>query len=676
VCRFSKGARQSPLDNLAGMETSSGRKAAWPFTSKFKLLHFSETAMTLMRQDIQALRGLAVALVVLDHIGIQFLKNGYLGVDIFFVISGFLITGIIARKIKNNDFSFSDFYLRRARRLLPSALATIVLTSIGSVFFLNSIELADLQSQVIGALTFSINFVLWGQTGYFDVAASFKPLLHLWSLAVEEQFYLILPFFLIYTPRRYWPAMLGTLIVISLAVCIYLLGNDRSAAFYLLPSRAWELLLGSAGALIIHSERVRSLSKTALIPSIVALIAIQFVSTGFPHPGLDALIVCTATLIIILSSSTKLNEFVALKPLARLGDISYPLYLVHWPIIVFLNSSYIGPIPIVIKVGVVALSVVLAIVIHHWVETPLRSAGRRPLPTFAAYACTATAVLGLHFAIIFISKPEIDFVENRIPNTGLDRSCDSSVLNDNAKCKTSASPKTLVWGDSYAMHLVPGLATAQHIDLRQATFSACPPFLGVSPYNAKNPNPKKTENCINFNDSVLQFVKDHKEIDTVIIAASFAQHANPGSKNSIRQADGKIELVDTGLDSLKSNMRVTVEAVRSIGKDVVVISSTPGITTQNLLCMERTLSKKIVFGENTDCNKSRETYDKQTKNIRAFYEFVEKDLNTKVVKLSDTLCDEKSCVSIIDRVPIYRDEGHLSKVGSIKIFEMADAVIN
>ena len=632
--------------------------------------------MTKIRYDIQALRGLAVALVVLDHIGIPYLKNGFLGVDIFFVISGFLITGIIAKKIEEGSFSFSEFYLRRVRRLLPSAFAVITLTSIGSVFFLNSIELQDLKSQIIGALTFSINFVLWGQTGYFDVSANFKPLLHLWSLAVEEQFYLILPLILIITHRRFWLAMIGLLIALSLAICVYLLDIDRSAAFYLLPSRAWELLLGSVGALVVHSDRLKAISKAALVPSILALVAVQFVSTGFPHPGLDALIVCATTLIIILAPSKKLNDSRLLKPLARLGDISYPLYLVHWPIIVFMNSSYIGPIPITIKTGAVALSVVLAVVIHRYLEDPLRFAGKRPALTFSAYACAAVAVLAVHFAVVFVSRPDIDFADNRIPNTGLDRSCDNPKFNDSIKCKTSESPSTLVWGDSFAMHLVPGLAHAQKIDLRQATFSACPPFIGVSPHNTKNPNPKKIENCINFNDSVVEFLKKHDEINTVILGASFAQYANPGSKNAVRQTDGSTVLSDTGLESLKADMRNTVNTIRSYGKNVVVISSTPGITTQNLSCMERTLSKKIVFGENTDCGKAREMYDKQTKNIRAFYTFVESDLNTKMVRLSDVLCNELSCVSIIDNTPIYRDEGHLSKVGSIKIFEMTDPIIN
>ncbi|WP_085617695.1 MULTISPECIES: acyltransferase family protein [unclassified Pseudomonas] len=632
--------------------------------------------MTLIRNDIQALRGLAVALVVLDHIGLKYLKNGYLGVDIFFVISGFLITSIISGKLKEGSFSFSEFYLRRARRLLPSAFATIVLTSIGSVFFLNSIELQALQSQILGALTFSINFVLWGQTGYFDVSAGYKPLLHLWSLAVEEQFYLILPLLLIICPRRLWLYAITTLIGVSAGACAYLMSVDTSAAFYLLPSRAWELLLGSAGAFLIHSGKVKSFSKILLVPSIVGLLIVQFFSSGFPHPGLDAVIVCVLTLIIILACSQKLNRLWLLKPAARLGDISYPLYLVHWPIIVFMNSSYIGPIPIGTKFGVVVLSVVLAIFMHKAIENPLRFAGNRVLPTLSAYAAAAIVVFGFHLAVIALSKPTIDFTVNRLPNVGLDKLCDNFNFTDSAKCKTSENPTTLIWGDSYAMHSVPGLVRSQNIDLRQATLSACPPFIGSSPYNPKNPYPQKIKNCIAFNDKVLQFIKEHDEIKTVILGASFAGYANVGGKLSVRQQNGSDNLIiDTGLPNLKKDIKNTIDEIRATGKNVVVISTTPAISTQNLNCMERTLSGKISFGDNLDCGKPRVIFDRQTKNVQEFYSYLESELNIKVVKLSDTLCNALSCVSILDGIPIYRDEGHLSVVGSVKVFSLAPQVI-
>src|SRR5688500_736851 len=167
------------------------------------------------RTDIQALRGVAVLLVVLQHAKAGFIGAGFLGVDIFFVISGFLITGTIRKAIERGDFSFREFYFRRAKRLLPAAYVTFAFTALLGFFLLDAVEWRDFTRQLAGAVTFTGNFVLWQQTGYFEGAAAFKPLLHVWSLAVEEQYYLLLPAALIMVPQRYWASGNGVVLVAS-----------------------------------------------------------------------------------------------------------------------------------------------------------------------------------------------------------------------------------------------------------------------------------------------------------------------------------------------------------------------------------------------------------------------------------------------------------------------------
>ena len=202
-----------------------------------------------LRIDIQALRGLAVLLVILQHAKAGFIEAGFLGVDIFFVISGFLITGMLAKAIARGSFSFSEFYFRRAKRLLPAAYVTFATTAVLSYFLLDAAEWHDFTVQLAGAVTFTGNLALWQQTGYFEGAAALKPLLHVWSLAVEEQYYLLLPAAMALVPRRYWTAGNALLLFASLALCVVLTFSSPNAAFYLLPARAWELALGSLAAL-------------------------------------------------------------------------------------------------------------------------------------------------------------------------------------------------------------------------------------------------------------------------------------------------------------------------------------------------------------------------------------------------------------------------------------------
>ncbi|MDG2571002.1 acyltransferase, partial [Vibrio parahaemolyticus] len=171
------------------------------------------------RADIQALRGIAVLLVVIYHANVGLFPAGYLGVDIFFVISGFLITGLIKTHLEEGRFSFREFYYRRAKRLLPAAYTVIALTTIAAPFFLSDIGLQEFKFQVLGAITFTGNIALWLQSDYFAQAAETKPLLHVWSLAIEEQYYLLLPAFLLATPARLWLRVVGLLLVISLALC-------------------------------------------------------------------------------------------------------------------------------------------------------------------------------------------------------------------------------------------------------------------------------------------------------------------------------------------------------------------------------------------------------------------------------------------------------------------------
>ena len=628
--------------------------------------------MSKIRVDIQALRGIAIALVVLDHFGLGPFRQGYLGVDIFFVISGFLITGIISKNLINNTFSFKDFYFRRARRLLPAAYTTIFLTTIASIWFINSIEMKALMSQVVGALTFTTNFVLNQQTGYFDVAAVNKPFLHMWSLAVEEQFYLLFPTLLFFIPRWSWIPTIIIICILSFAGCIYQLLHYPTAAFYLLPTRAWELFFGSLGALTVSRWESSRLIKALFWPSLLALLSLSIWSTGLPHPSLDALIVCAATLIIILAKNNYASKSIISKLVANLGNISYSLYLVHWPIVVFMRSAYTDKIPDYSQILALALSLLLAFALNKFVEEPFRRIRRYSL-TFGVSAILAPILLiSVQFLATNYVKTDLDFIQIRRPNYGLDPVCDNSLFKPRKKCMSSNSPDTLVWGDSFAMHSIPGIVAYGKTlkGIIQATYSACPPFLETAPYNPHQDKAERVSKiCIQFNTDVIQYIEKTPTIKKVILAASFWQYTIQSNQMLRKNQDGTFSLNSTSLDIVKEDLGRTIQALQQAGKEVILIAPPPAIGNQNVSCMERVLAKKFVFGNNPKCEVNFHDYLQDNAGVIALTENVEEKFKIHVIRLSDALCSQQVCQSILDGVPIYRDSVHLSYLGSDKVFK-------
>jgi len=234
------------------------------------------------RFDIQVIRGVAVLAVVLFHAFPSAFGSGFLGVDVFFVVSGFLITGIILRGLERGDLSFKAFYIRRAKRLLPASLMTLAVTTLLALVFLTRSQIADYAAQLLGSLAFVANFVLASQTGYFEGAPETKPLLHIWSLSLEEQFYFIAPLLLWLTPLRARPWLLVTGMILSFALCLVLvrdLWGGESLAFFMLPARAWELLFGEVCAWVMIRRpdlTVPGWVKLAALAVIVATCAIGF----------------------------------------------------------------------------------------------------------------------------------------------------------------------------------------------------------------------------------------------------------------------------------------------------------------------------------------------------------------------------------------------------------------
>ncbi len=308
----------------------------------------SKAATDGYRADVDGLRCIAVLLVVFYHAGVPFISGGYVGVDVFFVISGYLITKILVNEIEAGRFTYQQFYLRRIKRLFPALFVVLFVTGMVGFVLLMPGEFEDLGESIATTALFTSNFLFFNEAGYFDAPAETKPLLHTWSLAIEEQFYLLFPVILTFVIVRIkgsLPRWIWGIAIISFSVSALTIEDSPNAAFYLLPSRAWELMTGALVALWLR-EGGAKIMGTALLPEAIGwigLAGVVFAALSFNantvFPGFAALLPCVGTAMVLICGDARpgsqLRRVLSLKPLVVIGLISYSLYLWHWPLLVY-----------------------------------------------------------------------------------------------------------------------------------------------------------------------------------------------------------------------------------------------------------------------------------------------------------------------------------------------------
>jgi peptidoglycan/LPS O-acetylase OafA/YrhL len=426
------------------------------------------------RPDIDGLRALAVVPVVLFHAGMSGISGGFVGVDVFFVISGFLISQIIATEIGENRFSLARFYERRVRRILPAFLFVAAITCLASYALLLPEDLARFGDSLVAAALSGSNVLFWLESGdYFANKSDLKPLLHTWSLGVEEQFYVVFPLLLLAVSRlrgwRFLKPVVVVGLVLSLALSIYATDHYSIAAFYLLPARAWELLAGTLLAIGVvppltrrlHAEIVSALGLIAIVASVLLF------NDTTPFPGWAAIAPVAGAAMIIhagsASTQTLVGRLLATAPLRWIGLISFSLYLWHWPLIVFTKYYFIEPNP-GLMAAVVVLSFALAYLTWRFVEQPLRHAKPGGSPRGAlVVGAAALAVAACMGAVLAKAggfpgriSPEIVRFSEKATHQGPRRDCgfafDKKRTVDTL-CVLGApgvAPTFLVVGDSHA----------------------------------------------------------------------------------------------------------------------------------------------------------------------------------------------------------------------------------
>lgn len=529
------------------------------------------------RSEIDGLRALCVLAVVGFHANVPHLSGGFVGVDAFFVISGYLITGLIAGRCRDGSFSFRDFYARRILRIVPALTVVTAAALAAGWLWLFPAEFRAASASALWATLSLSNVHFYETIGYFDPNSASRPLLNTWSLGIEEQFYLAYPVLLLALarlPRAASAWCLAALLAASLAVSQWQASSDPSAAFYLLPSRFWELLVGGLAALspprlAAAFRRVPGLPEVGI--AMVAASVVAYTGTT-PFPGLHALPPCLGTALFLVSTdgrATRSPAMAALRlaPVTYVGLVSYSLYLWHWPFIVY---QRIGPIvhtglsPSLDKACVFGLMFAASCLSYHFVETPFRTGavfrdrGRRVrlvmAGTAACAACMALPLAAGGFpgrfgpeALRFASYLSYDPARGYREGTCfLDNSMPFSLF-DRERCLGSGpGPSVLLVGDSHAAQLYPGLAAAagSGVAVLQATSTGCKPLL-------RDVGAGTT--CGLMDGFVLREYLPTHHPDKVVVSARWSPEDLPS-------------LVDT------------VVALRGMGQDVTVLGPTPEFT--------------------------------------------------------------------------------------------------
>ena len=497
------------------------------------------------RAEIDGLRALAVLPVILFHAGFELFGGGFVGVDVFFVISGYLITSIIISEMGHDNFSLINFYERRARRILP-ALFFVMLASLPFAWFwLTPGDLKDFGQSLIAVATFSSNILFWIESGYFATASELKPLLHTWSLAVEEQYYILFPLFLMIfwnLPKKYLLLLLALIFILSLGFSEWASKNISSANFYLLPTRGWELLIGVFLAFYLQKNQY---IKSPAINQILSLLgfamivySIAIYDKNTPFPSFYALVPTVGTALLILTAvpQTLIHKILSARIIVGIGLISYSAYLWHQPILAFARHRLLGEISEIVLLLLCLSSLIMAYISWRWVEKPFRDKQKMSRKTVFSFSLAGILFFCLIGSMInqadgFNTRFSKEFIEleKLKADSVLSTSQCNDAKNDNLdielilkNCKfgdPENEPIFAIFGDSHARALVPGLSLVSKelkISGLNLASTACFPTLGDGGYIPKD---KNQERCLKMRKLIINLIENKKLPKNLYLAA-------------------------------------------------------------------------------------------------------------------------------------------------------------
>ena len=611
------------------------------------------------RPDVDGLRAVAVLAVLAFHAFPQSAPGGFAGVDVFFVISGFLITGIILDGLQDGRFSFADFYWRRVRRIFPALILVLAASLALGWLLLLPDEYMQLGKHVAAGAGFVANIVYWREAGYWDPAAELKPLLHLWSLGVEEQYYLVWPLLLFLfrrDPKRML-AMMAVLTVLSFGANVWLTGTRPSAAFYLPVTRFWELLAG--GLLAFFASRKTNHQDVKAAAGAALLVATFLLLHGQrDFPGWWALLPVMGTALLVSAGPAAWinRRLLGNRVMVYAGLISYPLYLWHWPLLSYARIAHGGEPPAALRWALLAAAVLLSVLTYELVEKKIRFAKRPSMRrvSFPALAAVMAAVgagglLALQARIHpqSASVPLVREISSALADWGY--SGDRVVPGD-----TKAA--VLFFGDSHMQHYWPRIekVVREHAaPLRTVIFKTtggCAPVPGIE---------RRGQQCSRFVDEGLRLAQ-RPEVETVVIAASWVGFVNrPDYYRAGDPAQTPLRMLSPESAWVLKRFEAELKKLTAAGKQVVLVLSSPrGDAFDPKSVIERdgmTVQVRQPLGR-----VARSELVQVTSPVDSRLIAIAAAAGASVIDPTEWLCSAAFCPAADERGrPLYRDDSHL-----------------
>jgi len=640
------------------------------------------------RPDIDGLRAIAVLAVVVFHASPVLLPGGFVGVDVFFVISGFLISRIIFEKLEQGNFSFSGFYAARVRRIFPALLVVLAVCLVMGWLALLPDEFSSLGQHVLASAAFVQNVVLWQEAGYFDVATELKPLMHLWSLAVEEQFYIVYPLLIWAAWRLGWPVLpvITVLGVASFGMNLVGMSQDPAQTFFLTHTRVWELLVGAAIARFavrgwhVPMPWANLLSGAGLLLLVASGVLVH---QGRAFPGAWALLpVLGAGALILAGSQACFNRrFLVLRPVVFIGLISYPLYLWHWPLLSFARIMENGTPAVWIRVIAVALSLMLAWLTWKFVETPIRfgTATRFKIPALVlgSFLLAGTGYL----TYLQDGYPGRADVKIRTIETSME--FQAKYRQENRDCQARFpefvrsfcllskpdQPEILLLGDSHAYYLFPGLSDAVAASgktLAQFGASGCPIFFDTERFD------KRVDSaCHPRMRKILTYAEQDPTVQTVILLQRGPLHIMGTGFGEPEKHQTDIQLVNMNRPDLVDNaqvfeygMRETLRRFAQNNKKVIFVLDNPELHFDPKSCISSRPLRLTSASVRSPCAVSQRDFEERNRVYRNIVNRVLLDFpKVKLVDASIPFCDGTRCWAKKGEELYYLDSHHLSSHG-------------